>query len=52
MLAEKINPKDNNAGVIVAISDLNVKVLLESDDIKINVFYILILKVKKDLLKL
>jgi len=36
MLAEKIDSKDNNAGVIVAISDLNVKVLLENDDIKIN----------------
>ena len=36
MLAENIDSKDNNAGVIVAISDLNVKVLLESDDIKIK----------------
>lgn len=41
MLAENMKPKDNTVGIIVAISDLNVKVLLEKNDIKIkDILYI------------
>lgn len=36
MLAEEINSNDKTVGIIVAISDLNVKVLLENNDVKIK----------------